>query len=141
MYLLGYNMSIAAAVGFIALAGVAVEIGVLMLVYLNQSLGDANAIAQREGRTLSQQELSDAVLKGAALRVRPIMMTVLTVVIGLIPIMLSDGTGSEVMQRISGPMVGGMISTLILTLLVIPVIFYLWKKSTNVELISNGEKV
>ncbi|KZZ00143.1 hypothetical protein A3744_30000 [Oleiphilus sp. HI0073] len=69
------------------------------------------------------------------------MMTVLTVVIGLIPIMLSDGTGSEVMQRISGPMVGGMISTLILTLLVIPVIFYLWKKSTNVELISNGEKV
>jgi Cu(I)/Ag(I) efflux system membrane protein CusA/SilA len=141
MHLLGYNLSIAAAVGFIALAGVAVEIGVLMLVYLNQSLGDANAIAQREGRTLSQQELSNAVLKGAALRVRPIMMTVLTVVIGLIPIMLSDGTGSEVMQRISGPMVGGMISTLILTLLVIPVIFYLWKKSTNVELISNGEKV
>ena len=139
MYLLGYNLSIAAAVGFIALAGVAVEIGVLMLVYLNQSLNQLRDDADKEGRVLSDQDLLNAVVQGAALRVRPIMMTVLTVVIGLIPIMLSDGTGSEVMQRISGPMVGGMISTLILTLLVIPVIFYLWKKATKVELISNGE--
>lgn len=127
MYLLGYNLSIASAVGFIALAGVAVEIGVLMLVYLNQSLDQCRSEVARKGRIFSDEDLLNAVLQGAALRVRPIMMTVLTVVVGLVPIMLSDGTGSEVMQRISGPMVGGMISTLILTLLVIPVIFYLWK--------------
>ena len=130
MYLLGYNMSIAAAVGFIALAGVAVEIGVLMLVYLNQALEEAIRDARESGRGLTARELMDAVIDGAALRVRPIMMTVLTVVVGLVPIMLSDGTGSEVMQRISGPMVGGMISTLILTLLVIPVIFFVWKRTT-----------
>jgi Cu(I)/Ag(I) efflux system membrane protein CusA/SilA len=130
MYLLGYNMSIAAAVGFIALAGVAVEIGVLMLVYLNQALEDALWDARESGRQPTTEELLGAVVDGAALRVRPIMMTVLTVVVGLVPIMLSDGTGSEVMQRISGPMVGGMISTLILTLLVIPVIFFVWKRST-----------
>ena len=130
MYLLGYNMSIAAAVGFIALAGVAVEIGVLMLVYLNQALEEAVRDARGAGRGLTAKELMDAVIDGAALRVRPIMMTVLTVVVGLVPIMLSDGTGSEVMQRISGPMVGGMISTLILTLLVIPVIFFVWKRTT-----------
>ena len=127
MYLFGYNLSIASAVGFIALAGVAVEIGVLMLVYLNQSLDQCRSEVARKGRIFSDEDLLNAVLQGAALRVRPIMMTVLTVVVGLVPIMLSDGTGSEVMQRISGPMVGGMISTLILTLLVIPVIFYLWK--------------
>lgn len=130
MYLLGYNMSIAAAVGFIALAGVAVEIGVLMLVYLNQALTEALRDAAINDRALTTAELMDAVVNGAALRVRPIMMTVLTVVVGLVPIMLSDGTGSEVMQRISGPMVGGMTSTLILTLLVIPVIFFVWKRTT-----------
>jgi len=134
MYLLDYNMSIAAAVGFIALAGVAVEIGVLMLVYLNHALDDARL--ENEGsdstglsKVLSTEQLREVVLHGASLRVRPIMMTVLTVVVGLIPIMLSDGTGSEVMQRISGPMIGGMISTLVLTLLVIPVIFYVWKQA------------
>lgn len=128
MYWLDYNMSIAAAVGFIALAGVAVEIGVLMLVYLNHELDDARSTVQSDGDYLSKEQLREIVLRGASLRVRPIMMTVLTVVIGLIPIMLSDGTGSEVMQRISGPMIGGMISTLVLTLLVIPVIFYIWKQ-------------
>lgn len=134
MYLLDYNMSIAAAVGFIALAGVAVEIGVLMLVYLNHALDDARL--ENEGsdstglsKVLSTEQLREVVLHGASLRVRPIMMTVLTVVVGLIPIMLSDGAGSEVMQRISGPMIGGMISTLVLTLLVIPVIFYVWKQA------------
>lgn len=130
MYLLNYNMSIAAAVGFIALAGVAVEIGVLMLVYLNSSLDQAREDASQSERSLTLDNLLQAVLEGAVMRVRPIMMTVLTVVVGLIPIMLSDGTGSEVMQRISGPMIGGMISTLVLSLLVIPVIFYLWKRAS-----------
>lgn len=127
MYLLNYNMSIAVAVGFIALAGVAVEIGVLMLVYLNQSLAQKESALHQKSETLTGAHLLESVIQGATLRVRPIMMTVLTVVVGLIPIMLSDGTGSEVMQRIAGPMIGGMVSTVILTLLVIPVIFYLWK--------------
>ena len=130
MHLLNYNMSIAAAVGFIALAGVAVEIGVLMLVYLNSSLDQARDDAAQSARPLTPDDLLQAVLEGAVMRVRPILMTVLTVVVGLIPIMLSDGTGSEVMQRISGPMIGGMISTLVLSLLVIPVIFYLWKRAS-----------
>ncbi len=129
MHLLNYNLSIAAAVGFIALAGVAVEIGVLMLAYLNSSLDQARKDAMQAERSLTGNDLLQAVLEGAVMRVRPIMMTVLTVVVGLIPIMLSDGTGSEVMQRISGPMIGGMISTLVLSLLVIPVIFYLWKRA------------
>ncbi len=129
MHLLHYNLSIAAAVGFIALAGVAVEIGVLMLAYLNSSLDQARKDAMQAERSLTGNDLLQAVLEGAVMRVRPIMMTVLTVVVGLIPIMLSDGTGSEVMQRISGPMIGGMISTLVLSLLVIPVIFYLWKRA------------
>ena len=129
MYWLDYNMSIAAAVGFIALAGVAIEIGVLMLVYLNQAYEAAVEETKAQSRELNKAELLNVVLRGASLRVRPIMMTVLTVVIGLIPIMLSDGTGSEVMQRISGPMIGGMISTVILSLLVIPVVFYVWKQS------------
>ena len=128
MYLLGFNFSVAVAVGFIALAGVAVEIGVLMLVYLNQSLSAVQEHHRNAGTQLNASGLRDAVLNGAGLRVRPIMMTVLSIVIGLVPIMLSDGIGSEVMQRIAGPMVGGMISTLILVLLVLPVIFYLWKK-------------
>jgi len=129
MHLLNYNMSIAAAVGFIALAGVAVEIGVLMLVYLNQSLTDAIHNLNESGTPLTRKILLEAVTEGAVLRVRPIMMTVLTVVIGLVPIMLNDGTGSEVMQRIAGPMIGGMISTVFLSLLVIPVIFFTWKQA------------
>lgn len=129
MHLLNYNMSIAAAVGFIALAGVAVEIGVLMLVYLNHSLTDAIDNLNESGKPLTRKILLEAVTEGAVLRVRPIMMTVLTVVIGLVPIMLTDGTGSEVMQRIAGPMIGGMISTVFLSLLVIPVIFFTWKQA------------
>lgn len=125
MFWLDFNMSIAVAVGFIALAGVAVEIGVLMLVYLNQALRE---LIEREGSVFSDQALKLAVIKGASLRLRPIMMTVLSIVIGLIPVMLGDGTGSEVMRRIAGPMIGGMISTLMLTLIVIPVIYFLWKK-------------
>lgn len=128
LYYLNFNLSIAVAVGFIALAGVAVEIGVLMLVYLNQAYRDLLARQAQAGTELSALELKQAVMEGAALRLRPILMTVLSIVIGLVPVMQGSGTGSEIMQRIAGPMIGGMISTLILSLLVIPVIFYLLKK-------------
>jgi len=129
MFWLDYNMSIAAAVGFIALAGVAVEIGVLMLVYLNQSFERLRSEASRAGRSITKADVRQAVIDGAGLRVRPIMMTVMAIIVGLIPIMLGEGTGSEVMQRIAGPMIGGMISTVVLALLVIPAIFYVWKQA------------
>ena len=127
MYLLNYNFSIAVGVGFIALAGVAVEIGVIMLVYLNQAWHHTKLDAASQDRVLQESDLIDAIREGAGLRVRPVMMTVLTVIIGLIPIMYGEGTGSEVMQRIAAPMIGGMASALLLTLLVIPAIFKLWK--------------
>ena len=127
LYLLDYNMSVAVGVGFIALAGVAVEIGVVMLVYLNQALERHKAKASRERRSISIEEVREAVMEGALLRVRPIMMTVATIVVGLLPIMLGGGTGSEVMRRIAAPMVGGMISATILTLVVLPAVFLLWK--------------
>ncbi|WP_305461158.1 efflux RND transporter permease subunit [Photobacterium leiognathi] len=125
MWYLNFNFSIAVGVGFIALAGVAVEIGVIMLVYLNQ----AWSFKQQDcaEKTLTTGDLHAAIHEGAGQRVRPVMMTVLTVIIGLIPIMYGAGTGSEVMQRIAAPMIGGMASALILTLLVIPAVFKLWK--------------
>jgi Cu(I)/Ag(I) efflux system membrane protein CusA/SilA len=128
MYLLGYNFSVAVGVGFIALAGVAVEIGVIMLVYLNQSYDSMMESCEQKGVTPRRETLRHAVLHGAGLRVRPIMMTAAAVVGGLVPIMIGGGTGSEVMGRIAAPMVGGMISAVILALLVIPVLFYLWKR-------------
>jgi len=126
LYLLGYNMSVAVGVGFIALAGVAVEIGVVMLVYLNQAY---HRRCEQHGRQhlLSMEELREAVIEGALLRVRPIIMTVATIIAGLLPIMLGSGTGSEVMRRIAAPMVGGMITATVLTLVVIPAVFLLWK--------------
>ena len=127
MYWLDYNISIAVAVGFIALAGVAVEIGVLMLVYLNHAYQDIQTQAQTEVRKLTKDDLKEAVMQGAGLRLRPIMMTVLATIIGLVPIMFGSGTGSDVMQRIAGPMIGGLISTVVLTLIVLPVIYYVWK--------------
>ena len=127
MYQLGYNFSIGVGVGFIALAGVAVEIGVIMLVYLNQAWHYKKLHAQENNQTLSHTDLIDAIREGAGLRVRPVMMTVLTVIIGLIPIMYGSGTGSSVMQRIAAPMIGGMTSALLLTLLVLPAVFKLWK--------------
>ena len=130
MYWMDFNMSIAVAVGFIALAGVSVEIGVLMLVYLNHAYQDVQAQAETEARQLTQDDLRHAVMQGAGLRLRPIMMTVLATIIGLVPIMFGSGTGSDVMQRIAGPMIGGMISTLVLTLLVLPAIYYVWKSSS-----------
>ncbi|PSW28254.1 CusA/CzcA family heavy metal efflux RND transporter [Photobacterium phosphoreum] len=127
MLILGFNFSIAVGVGFIALSGVAVEIGVIMLVYLNQSWDFKKQDAQDQQRQLTADDLQLAISEGAGLRVRPVMMTVLTVIIGLIPIMYGSGTGSEVMQRIAAPMIGGMSSALLLTLLVLPAIFKLWK--------------
>lgn len=127
MHILQFNFSIAVGVGFIALAGVAVEIGVIMLVYLNQAWHEKQINAQEQNNELSQQDLTLAIEEGAGLRVRPVMMTVLTVIIGLIPIMYGSGTGSEVMQRIAAPMIGGMASALLLTLVVIPAVFKLWK--------------
>ena len=125
--LLGYNMSVAVGVGFIALAGVSVEIGVLMMVYLEQALGARIEKAQAENRDLTRSDLRSAVIEGALLRVRPIMMTVAVVIAGLLPIMLGSGTGSEVMRRIAAPMVGGMTSATVLTLLVIPAAFLIWQ--------------
>ncbi|MFM2480433.1 efflux RND transporter permease subunit [Celerinatantimonas sp. YJH-8] len=122
MYLLDYHFSVAVGVGFIALAGVAVEIGVIMLVYLNQSYQRY----KESGEPLTQQRLQQAVIDGAGLRVRPVMMTVCAVIAGLLPILLGSGTGSEVMSRIATPMVGGMLSAVVLTLLVLPVVYYLW---------------
>lgn len=132
LYLLSYDLSVAVGVGFIALAGVAVEIGVMMLVYLNQAIRQQMATANIEGRALTMQDVRQAVIDGALLRVRPIMMTVAAIIAGLLPIMFGGGTGSEVMRRIAAPMVGGMISATILTLVVIPALFLLWR-STNLH--------
>jgi Cu(I)/Ag(I) efflux system membrane protein CusA/SilA len=123
MYLLGYNFSVASGVGFIALAGVAIEIGVLMLVYLNQAWQNA------ANPNINNEDLKNLIIQGAGLRVRPIVMTAGATIAGLLPILSSSGTGSEIMSRLAAPMVGGMLSAMILTLLVIPAIYYLWRKS------------
>jgi Cu(I)/Ag(I) efflux system membrane protein CusA/SilA len=128
LYLLDYNLSVAVGVGFIALAGVAVEIGVVMLVYLKQALQNRQAEALEAGRAIQRKDIELAVREGALLRLRPIMMTVATIIVGLLPIMLGGGTGSEIMRRIAAPMVGGMVSATILTLAVIPAIFFLWQR-------------
>src|SRR4030081_3288362 len=127
MWWLGFNLSVAVAVGFIALAGVAAETGVVMLIYLNQALAEINKKRDIEGRALTRSDLYDAVMEGAVERVRPKMMTVVAIMAGLLPIMWSTGTGSEIMQRIAVPMIGGMISSTLLTLGVIPAIFGLVK--------------
>ena len=124
MYLLGYHMSVAVGVGFIALAGVAAETGVVMLIYLDQSY---RKFKGKYGEKFNRQHLYEAIEEGAALRVRPKMMTVVAIMAGLMPIMWSHGTGSEVMKRIAAPMVGGMVSATILTLIVVPAIYGLWK--------------
>lgn len=129
LYALNYNLSVAVGVGFIALAGVAVEIGVLMLVYLNQALAHRKEAADAENRNLTKNDIKEAIIGGALLRVRPIMMTVSAIIAGLLPIMLGSGTGSEVMRRIAAPMVGGMLSATLLTLMVIPAVFLVWKSA------------
>ena len=128
MYLEGFNFSVAVGVGFIALAGVAVEIGVIMLVYLNQALAELKKKAEERAEPISDDVYQDALLHGAGLRVRPVMMTVATIIIGLMPILYGTGTGSEVMSRIAAPMVGGMTSAVLLTLIVLPAIYSIVKK-------------
>ena len=123
MYLMGFNLSVAVAVGFIALAGVAAETGVVMLIYLDHAFTEMVRQRQEEGRPLTARDLYAAIMEGAVERVRPKMMTVAAIMAGLLPILWSTGTGSEVMQRIAVPMVGGMISSTILTLIVIPAIY------------------
>jgi len=125
MYLLGYNMSVAAAVGFIALSGVATETAVVMLMYLEHAWQEIVARRAGVGRKPGPADLYEAVVAGAVLRVRPKMMTVLAILAGLLPIMWGHGTGAEVMRRIAAPMVGGMVSAAVLTLLVIPAIYAL----------------
>jgi copper/silver efflux system protein len=124
---LGYNVSVAVVVGFIALAGVAAETGVIMLIYLEHALVALSARRAEEGRPLTRRDLATAVMSGAVERVRPKMMTVTAIMAGLVPILWSEGTGSEVMRRIAAPMVGGMVSSTILTLLVIPALYALVK--------------
>ena len=127
---LGFNMSVAVAVGFIALAGVAAETGVIMLIYLEHAWAERRARAAAERRPLQRSDLDGAVMEGAVERVRPKMMTVVAIMAGLLPILWSHGTGSEVMQRIAVPMIGGMVSSTVLTLLVIPAIYSLVKGLT-----------
>ncbi|HEY8710497.1 MAG TPA: efflux RND transporter permease subunit [Burkholderiaceae bacterium] len=128
MWALGYNLSVAVAVGFIALAGVAAETGVVMLIYLDQAWTEAQARCRSQGRTPTAADLYGAVMEGAVERVRPKMMTVVAIMAGLLPIMWGTGTGSEVMSRIAAPMVGGMVSSTVLTLAVIPAIYALVKQ-------------
>ena len=127
MYLMGFNMSVAVAVGFIALAGVAAETGVVMLIYLDNALTAMIERRRLEGRKLDAADLYHAIIEGAVDRVRPKMMTVSAIMAGLLPILFSTGTGSEVMQRIAVPLVGGMVSSTLLTLVVIPAIYGLVK--------------
>jgi len=130
LYILDYNLSVAVGVGFIALSGVAVEIGVLMLVYLNISYNKRHNEATDAGRKMTVEDLNEAVVHGSLLRVRPIMMTVSAIIAGLLPILFGSGTGSEVMSRIAAPMVGGMVTATLLTLVVIPAVFLIWKRRT-----------
>ncbi|MDP2868667.1 MAG: efflux RND transporter permease subunit [Methyloversatilis sp.] len=137
MWLLNYNLSVAVAVGFIALAGVAAETGVVMLIYLDHAWEEIKEKRRQQGQTPSVHDLYEAIMEGAVERVRPKMMTVVAIMAGLLPIMWGTGTGSEVMSRIAAPMVGGMISSTVLTLAVIPAIYALvkqWRLKRQLEL-------
>ncbi len=127
LWVMDFNLSVAVAVGFIALAGVAAETGVIMLVYLDHAWAEARAACDREGRPVGRADLRAAIMTGAVERVRPKMMTVVAIMAGLLPILWSQGAGSEVMQRIAVPMIGGMISSTVLTLVVIPAVYGLAK--------------
>ncbi len=130
IYILGYNLSIAVAVGFIAIAGIAAEFGVVMIIYLRQAV--------KESKPKTSLELMSAVIYGAAMRVRPKAMTVIVIVIGLLPIMLSNGTGSELMRRIAAPMIGGMITAPLVSMLIIPILYFYW--NNKFEESKYGEK-
>ncbi|MEE9444492.1 MAG: efflux RND transporter permease subunit [Cocleimonas sp.] len=135
LYILNFNFSVAVAVGFIALAGVAAEFGVIMLIYLN------NATLERkvEGKLKSVADLKEGIMEGAVMRVRPKAMTVAVIIAGLVPIMIGTGTGSDVMQRIAAPMIGGMITAPLLSLLVIPAIYLIWKRRGLDSTVKNME--
>jgi Cu(I)/Ag(I) efflux system membrane protein CusA/SilA len=139
MYLMGFNMSVAVAVGFIALAGVAAETGVVMLIYLDHAYTAMAKRRQAQGRQPSFADIHGAIIEGAVERVRPKMMTVSAIIAGLLPIMFISGTGSEVMRRIAVPMVGGMISSTVLTLVVIPAIYGWVKMAASSRAIPAGE--
>ena len=128
MWWLGYNLSVAVAVGFIALVGVAAETGVIMLIYLDHAWEAVKDKCRQIERDPTVTDLYEAIMEGAVERVRPKMMTVVAIMAGLLPIMWGTGTGSEVMSRIAAPMVGGMVSSTILTLAVIPAIYALVKQ-------------
>ena len=140
IWYLSFDISVAVLVGFIALAGVAVETAIVMLLYLNLAWEKRKKVAVQERRSLTSMDVEEVVFEGALLRVRPKVMTVATIFAGLIPIMYGHGTGSEIMQRIAAPMVGGMATATLLTLLVIPSIFVIWKrfalKRVNRELVA-----
>jgi len=130
MAYLNFNFSVAVGVGFIALSGVAVEISVIMLIYLNQAYENMQSDCKQSGIKPSIDTLRQAIMNGAGRRVRPVMMTAAAIIVGLLPVMYGTGTGSEVMSRIAAPMVGGMITALIMTLLVLPVVYFLWRKQS-----------
>jgi Cu(I)/Ag(I) efflux system membrane protein CusA/SilA len=123
LYLLGYNLSVAVWVGIIALAGVDAETGVIMLLYLDQAFDKR----RNEGRMLTNQDLQEAISEGAVKRIRPKMMTVMAILVGLLPIMWSHGAGADVMKRIAAPMIGGVLSSFLLELLVYPAIYEVWR--------------
>ena len=130
LWILDYNLSVAVIVGFIALAGVAVETVIVMLVYLNVAMRARIEDARRERRLVRGDEIEDAIVEGALLRLRPKLMTVATIFAGLLPIMYGTGTGSEVMRRIAAPMVGGMVTATLLTLIVIPAVYLVWQRAS-----------
>ncbi len=137
MAFMHFNMSVAVAVGFIALAGVAAETGVVMLIYLDLALRERRTRCEAEGRSFTRDDLRDAIIAGAVLRVRPLMMTVSAIIGGLLPILWASGTGAELMQRIAVPMIGGMVSSTVLTLIVIPAVYGL-VKGWGVRAVSTG---
>lgn len=141
MWALNFNLSVAVVVGFIALAGVAAETGVVMLIYLNHAYDELKAAREAKGEAFTRDDLYQAIMLGAVERVRPKMMTVIAIMAGLLPIMWSTGTGSEIMQRIAVPMIGGMLSSTILTLVVIPAVFALIKGATIAERISSPQGI
>jgi Cu(I)/Ag(I) efflux system membrane protein CusA/SilA len=132
MWAAGFNLSVAVAVGFIALAGVAAEIGVVMLVYLDR--------AWHERGAAPGEPLETTIERGAVLRVRPILMTATAVIMALVPILWTHGTGASVMQRIAAPMIGGMLTATVLALVVVPVLYYLWRKRHLTPVVTSGSE-
>jgi len=124
VYALGYHLSVAVVVGFVALAGVAAEFGVVMLLYIDNAIEDS----RRAGRLKSRHDMREAIVQGALLRIRPKMMTASVILAGLLPVMFSEGTGTEVMKRIAAPLLGGMLTAPLLSLIVIPVLYSWWKE-------------